>query len=902
MGYAYEYRPVTLTSFAIESQFFGDDPHVSHFINVLLYGFTAVLLFAVLYYIFREYRYNFLLPLTATLLFIVHPIHTEVVASIKNRDELLCLLGGLGGLYFAIRYIDQKTLALWASFLFCFILGLLSKRSIIPFALIIPFAATLFRQPGSLNILALSAPLAVIIPFFTPVYLLFDKIIIGLLLIVMPLSFQVFIHERTWLFQLIQKWLNRTKDFLKSVGQKIKERFRRSQQVPSPSESRRPSEQVSSGDIKTQSPKNKVDQVDWPHHLLWGIMGGISFLMALTGFLSNNQFFTYGGILLLFGVVFMADIPLRSWLIVVLAIILSLQAWLSDHIMYINLLYLFIIGESLQYQNRFSPVILVALLFPAIVDIGIMEGWLSIIKIVVMGALVTSVKKLPNSLLSPFVIALFISGCIVLFISQWTFALPIFFLTGYGCYTIWSSKLMPRLADILFLLSIGVLLPFYESTWINQNNLPVAQQAEEFELQNQPAPQALPSDYRELEYVENPIPHLDNPAQKLSISFYALGTYFQKLTIPHPLNYYYGYRKIPVVSISHPFVIGSIIVYLALAILTVYFFFRDRKILAFGIGVFLVSILPFSNLISPVAGMVGERLAYVASLGFCIALAYVLLWLFQVDLKRAKPSFAKLPKGFVILVGLLLLSGSFKTIQRNNQWEDSLTLFRNDIRHLRESAQAHNLLASHLVQEANKIQQRREQRKMRQEAIQHFREAVEIHPEFFNPIYDLGRTHLLVGNQQKAKKAFKRAIEVNPDFPNSYLKLANMFYENEDFDKAIPYYQEVIELLPNKVGAFTNLSFIYFRKGEYQKSIEVNQKALHNNPQAVNPRINLGKTYMRMNNNQNAIRYFEEAFELQPNNLNVAKSLAQLHQEQGNNRKANYYKRQARNLSQQGRR
>jgi tetratricopeptide (TPR) repeat protein len=461
---------------------------------------------------------------------------------------------------------------------------------------------------------------------------------------------------------------------------------------------------------------------------------------------------------------------------------------------------------------------------------------------------------------------------------------------------------MPRLADILFLLSIGVLLPFYESTWINQNNLPVAQQAEEFELQNQPAPQALPSDYRELEYVENPIPHLDNPAQKLSISFYALGTYFQKLTIPHPLNYYYGYRKIPVVSISHPFVIGSIIVYLALAILTVYFFFRDRKILAFGIGVFLVSILPFSNLISPVAGMVGERLAYVASLGFCIALAYVLLWLFQVDLKRAKPSFAKLPKGFVILVGLLLLSGSFKTIQRNNQWEDSLTLFRNDIRHLRESAQAHNLLASHLVQEANKIQQRREQRKMRQEAIQHFREAVEIHPEFFNPIYDLGRTHLLVGNQQKAKKAFKRAIEVNPDFPNSYLKLANMFYENEDFDKAIPYYQEVIELLPNKVGAFTNLSFIYFRKGEYQKSIEVNQKALHNNPQAVNPRINLGKTYMRMNNNQNAIRYFEEAFELQPNNLNVAKSLAQLHQEQGNNRKANYYKRQARNLSQQGRR
>ena len=37
-GYAYEYRPMVLSSFAIEHQIFGDSALVSHFFNVLLYG------------------------------------------------------------------------------------------------------------------------------------------------------------------------------------------------------------------------------------------------------------------------------------------------------------------------------------------------------------------------------------------------------------------------------------------------------------------------------------------------------------------------------------------------------------------------------------------------------------------------------------------------------------------------------------------------------------------------------------------------------------------------------------------------------------------------------------------------------------------------------------------------
>src|SRR5579863_2825829 len=71
------YRPVTLTSIAIEKQFFGNNPHVHHFFNVFWYAITAIFLFLTLAKIFR--KYNYVVPLLITLLFIAQPVHTEVV-------------------------------------------------------------------------------------------------------------------------------------------------------------------------------------------------------------------------------------------------------------------------------------------------------------------------------------------------------------------------------------------------------------------------------------------------------------------------------------------------------------------------------------------------------------------------------------------------------------------------------------------------------------------------------------------------------------------------------------------------------------------------------------------------------------------------------------------------------
>ncbi len=91
------YRPLSLVFFALEKSVAGG-PWLFHLINVLLYALTALLVFEflriALVRLFSPGQANWIASLTA-LLFAVHPIHTEVVANIKGRDELLAFLFGL---------------------------------------------------------------------------------------------------------------------------------------------------------------------------------------------------------------------------------------------------------------------------------------------------------------------------------------------------------------------------------------------------------------------------------------------------------------------------------------------------------------------------------------------------------------------------------------------------------------------------------------------------------------------------------------------------------------------------------------------------------------------------------------------------------------------------------------
>ncbi len=154
--YVQQYRPLTLLCFMTEVSVFGLNPHISHFFNLLLFAFTVVILYFFLQKILKNY--NTAIILAATLLFAFHPIHTEVVASIKSRDEILSLLLGLTSFYFLLLYEEGKKKSHFYFSLLAFFAALFCKESALTFVAVIPLLFYFFTPLEIKKIVIKSIP------------------------------------------------------------------------------------------------------------------------------------------------------------------------------------------------------------------------------------------------------------------------------------------------------------------------------------------------------------------------------------------------------------------------------------------------------------------------------------------------------------------------------------------------------------------------------------------------------------------------------------------------------------------------------------------------------------------------------------------------------------------------
>jgi protein O-mannosyl-transferase len=138
------YRPVYLLTFALEKEFGQNKPGARHVMNVLLYALIAIFLYRLLVLLFGPARY--VIAFFATVLFIAHPIHTEVVASIKSRDEILCFLFAVLSLITLIRYNSLKARKHLILAILFFFLCVLSKENGITIAAIAPLTLFFFTN------------------------------------------------------------------------------------------------------------------------------------------------------------------------------------------------------------------------------------------------------------------------------------------------------------------------------------------------------------------------------------------------------------------------------------------------------------------------------------------------------------------------------------------------------------------------------------------------------------------------------------------------------------------------------------------------------------------------------------------------------------------------------------
>lgn len=154
------YRPLTPAMFAIEYQLVGKNPLLGHLINILLYGFLCFMIYKLLVSMIcskEDNETNRYFAMAVALLYATHPLHTEAVANIKGRDEIMSMLGSVFALYYMLKYIDLKEAKYMIYACLALFLGLLSKENTITFLAIVPLTLYYFRDIDFKNALAKSA-------------------------------------------------------------------------------------------------------------------------------------------------------------------------------------------------------------------------------------------------------------------------------------------------------------------------------------------------------------------------------------------------------------------------------------------------------------------------------------------------------------------------------------------------------------------------------------------------------------------------------------------------------------------------------------------------------------------------------------------------------------------------
>lgn len=379
------------------------------------------------------------------------------------------------------------------------------------------------------------------------------------------------------------------------------------------------------------------------------------------------------------------------------------------------------------------------------------------------------------------------------------------------------------------------------------------------------------NEIRTYAFEENPFATQKDYLLRIGTGLNGLGFYLQKLIYPHPLNWYYGYNMIP---LQYPWELKPLFFLLVYAALT---FFSVRGILkrsvsAFAGMMYLLAIAPYSNMVFLNPGIVSEREALFASSGFCIALALLLLRLsgtgYMNPAGKVKPFF------FLLLVPVLFLY-SVKTITRNRDWKNYLTLFSADMKRLDRSSLANQKYAYELYRVYKMGTQPQEG--LLENCISHYRRSLEIYPGNVSSNSELARI-LYVEKGQYAESAalLLKVVRQKPENAPYHFELAVCYQQLKQNDSAALFYKKSFALDTSAADPLINLAVIYSDKGQQDSAIYFNQKALQLAPGSEVAIANMGFYYKKKGDFNLAKNYFENALSINPNRQDIKDALKEM--------------------------
>ena len=279
--------------------------------------------------------------------------------------------------------------------------------------------------------------------------------------------------------------------------------------------------------------------------------------------------------------------------------------------------------------------------------------------------------------------------------------------------------------------------------------------------------------------VENYLFGIKDFITQKATAVFLMGVYLKLLFFPHPLMSDGSLQQFPVVHVlDWQFIITAMII-LALIIFA-FRGWRKKNIFSFSILYFFITASIVSNIFVLFGACYGERLMFSPSLGYCLFAAAAIEKLtgskIIVKTKNNLPGFFKSHSKSILIVCIILLLFSVKTISRNAVWHDNFKLYSTDVQIASNSARSHYFLGNYILQEEflGSINDSTSRSHFVIEGISEIKKAIDIYPDYAEAQEKMAQIIQQAGLLAEAEPHFRKAIEcdsLNPMHYNNYGKL-----------------------------------------------------------------------------------------------------------------------------------
>ncbi len=284
-----------------------------------------------------------------------------------------------------------------------------------------------------------------------------------------------------------------------------------------------------------------------------------------------------------------------------------------------------------------------------------------------------------------------------------------------------------------------------------------------------------------------------------------LGRYFRLLVWPWPLTIDYSFDQLEFLGGgAWIWIAAGAGIFLAWAG-AAWRWRASRPEVAFGLALFLAAFFPVSNFVVRIGTVMAERLMYLPSAGFLLALV-------PAAVRFGERRNAKAFLGAIAVLAVLFGGMSWA---RNREWSSFTSLWESAARVSPRSARALRLYGQSLYR-TGKFE----------EAIPPLERAVRILPLYDDAWADLGIAQMQSRQEGKAEVSLKKALKLNPDMPEAHLSLGALYVGTGRAKQARPHLERAISLNPNLVEARFNLGTLHLKAGDHKAAIRQFRAAL----------------------------------------------------------------------------